>query len=138
SAKTAERRQIDYTRNLQVISGHLLRRNRVGRGLQSPARVGEPDNPSLRLGPLQYGKVPARPVVDPRGARIVVLLEAQQAEMPRVRRRKARDFDIVAHHVFGCGERVDLALEELLLGVPARTPAQHAANIKVLAQDMPP
>src|SRR5271157_1750509 len=24
SAKTAERRQIDYTRNLQVISGHLL------------------------------------------------------------------------------------------------------------------
>ena len=68
---------------------NLVGRNRVGRGLQSPARVGEPDDPSLRFAPLQYGKVPARPLIDPRGARIVVLLEAQQAEMPRVRRRES-------------------------------------------------
>src|SRR5271157_2152791 len=32
---------------------NLVRRNRVGRGLQSPTRVGEPDKPALRLGPLQ-------------------------------------------------------------------------------------
>ena len=58
--------------------------------------------------------------------------------MAGVRRGKARDFDVVAHQVFGGGERVDLALEELLLGVPARPPAQHAADVQVLAQDVPP
>ena len=33
---------------------------------------------------------------------------------------------------------MDLAAEELLLGVPARPPRQHAADVEVLAQDMPP
>ena len=33
---------------------------------------------------------------------------------------------------------MDLALEEVLLGVPAGAPAQDAADIEVLAQDVPP
>ena len=64
----------------------LVRRNRVGRGLQSPARVGEPDDPSLSCPTSKMGRKigPSSTSRLLRGARIVVFLEAQQAEMPRV------------------------------------------------------
>ncbi len=97
-----------------------------------------PTTPPLRLAPLEHGQVPARPFLDPRRARVVVFLEPQQAEMAGVRRGEAGDLDVVAHQVFGRRERVDLALEELLLGVPARPPRQHAADVEVFAQDVPP
>ncbi len=58
--------------------------------------------------------------------------------MAGVRRREAGDLDVVAHQVVGGRQRVDLALEELLLGIPARPPRQHAADVQVLAQDVPP
>ena len=97
----------------------------------------EADDAPLRLAPLEHGQVPARPFLDPGRARVVVFLEPQQAEVPGVRGGEARDLDVVAHQVFGGRQRVHLAVEELLLGVPARAPGQHAADVEVLAQDVP-
>ena len=98
----------------------------------------EADHAPLRLAPPEHGQVPARPLLDPGRAGIVVLLEPEQAEVARMRRREPRDLDVVAHQVVGRRERVDLALEELLLGVPARPPREHAADVEVLAHDVSP
>ena len=58
--------------------------------------------------------------------------------MAGVRGGKPGDLDVVAHQVLGRRERVNLAVEELLLCIPARSPRQHAADVEVFAQDMPP
>ena len=55
-----------------------------------------------------------------------------------MRRGKTRDLDVVAHQIIVGRQRVDLAAEKLLLSVPARAPGEDAADIKVLAQDVPP
>src|SRR5487761_2732895 len=57
--------------------------------------------------------------------------------MTGVRGRETGDLDVVAHQVFGRGEGTDLALEIRLLGVPARAPAQDAADVKVFSKDVP-
>ena len=82
------------------------RRDLVGRqlvvgDLQPPAGVREADHAPLRLAPLEHRQVPARPFLDPGRARVVVFLEPQQAEVAGVRRREARDLDVVAHQVVG-------------------------------------
>ncbi len=57
--------------------------------------------------------------------------------MPRVGRREARDLDVVPHDVVIGGKLVHLTVEELLLVVPTRSPRQHAADVEVLAEDVP-
>src|SRR5262249_3162795 len=81
--------------------------------------------------------VPARPVVDELRSGIVLLAQPQQTDVPRMTRREARHLNIVAQQVRRCGERVDLAFEVALLVIPARAPAQTAADVEVLAQDVP-
>ena len=123
----------DAVERRDLVGGKLV----VG-DLEAPARMREADDAALRLAPLEHGQVPARPLLDPGRARIVVFLEPQQAEVAGVRRGEAGDLDVVAHQVVGGRKRVDLAVEELLLGVPARAPGQHAADVEVFAQDVPP
>ena len=55
-----------------------------------------------------------------------------------MRRGESGDLHVVPHQVLGRGELVDRTIEELLLGVPARPPAQDAADVQVLSQDVPP
>ena len=97
----------------------------------------EADTAPCDLRPPEDRKVPARPVLDALRAGIVLLLQPQQHEVAGVAGREAGDLDVVAHQVLGGGEAVVLALEELLLEIPARAPAQHAADVQVLAQDVP-
>ena len=92
----------------------------------------------LRLAPPEHREVPAWPLFDAGRAWVVVLLEPQQAEVAGVRRRKPRNLDVVPHQVIASRQRVDLAVEELLLGVPARAPGKNAADIQVFTQNVPP
>ena len=57
--------------------------------------------------------------------------------MPRVRGREPADLDVVSHQVVRLRQGVRLPLKELFLGIPARAPGQHAADVQILAQDMP-
>ena len=136
-------RVVDHVDDVLVGADAVERRDLVGRklvvgNLEAPPRVREADDGPLRLAPFEHRQVPARPFLDPRRPWIVVFLEPQQAKMAGMRRRKSRDLDVIAHQVFRRRERVDLAIEELLLGVPARAPRQDAADVEVFAQDMPP
>ena len=54
-----------------------------------------------------------------------------------MRRRKTADLDVVPHQVIRPREGRRLPLEVLLLRVPARPPAQHAADVEVFAQNVP-
>ena len=56
--------------------------------------------------------------------------------MPGVRRGKPAHLDVVPHEMPGPRERMGAPLEELLLGIPAWTPAQHAADIEILPDDV--
>ena len=57
--------------------------------------------------------------------------------MARVRRREARDLNVVPHQVVWRGQRVKLPLKEFFLGVPARPPAQNTAHLQIFAQNVP-
>ena len=57
--------------------------------------------------------------------------------MPGMRRREPGDLDVVSHQILGGREVAHLAVEVSLLGVPARSPAQHAADVEILADDLP-
>ena len=92
---------------------------------------------ALRLRPAKDRNPKGRPVLNAPRALIVLLFQAEQAEMAGVARREARDFHVVAHDVFFGRERVGLAFEESLLEIPARPPTQHLADVQVLAQDVP-
>ena len=100
--------------------------------------MGKAHDAPLRPAPLEHRQVPARPFLDAGGARVVVFLQPQQTQVAGVRRREAGDLDVVAHQVVARRERVDLAVEELLLGVPARAPGEHAADVEIFAQDVTP
>src|SRR5688572_464243 len=57
--------------------------------------------------------------------------------MPRVRTRKATDLDVVAHQIVFGRELVDRPFEILLLVIPAWSPGKNAADVEVLAEDVP-
>ncbi len=118
--------------------GHFVAGKLLVGDLQPPARVRKAHDAALRLAPLEHRQVPAWPFLDAGRARVVVFLEPQQAEVAGVRRREAGDLDVVAHQVVLGGKRVDLAIEELLLGIPARAPGEDAADVEVFTQDVPP
>ena len=100
---------------------------------QSPAAVAIADDSTLLLAPFHDGDRPAWPVFDFFGVWIVVFDEVEQAQMPSVGGGKSADLDVVAHQVVCAGEFGDFAIEELLLVVPARSPAQDATDIEILA-----
>src|SRR5271166_2076406 len=60
SAKTAERRQVDYTRNLQVISGHLLTPALARRAGPARSRRLRQPRRSARAGSAGPGRLPFR------------------------------------------------------------------------------
>ena len=68
---------------------------------------------------------------------IVLLGQAEQHEVSRVARRKARHLDVVVQQAIGCGERMVRAAEELLLMVVARPPRQHRADVQRFAAHLP-
>ena len=93
---------------------------------QTPAGVREPGHGALRLGPAEDRNAPARPVFDALGARVILLLQAQQHDVARcgwteIRRPPRRS----ASGSRSVESAIVLALEERLLEIPARTPAQH-------------
>src|SRR5216683_2370220 len=49
---------------------------------------------------------------------------------------KSRYLHVITEEIIGSGKRIDLSLEVALLVVPARSPAQAAADVEVLAEDM--
>src|SRR5207253_2340163 len=51
--------------------------------------------------------------------------------------REARHLDIIAEQVVWRRQLVDLAIEVALLVIPARPPAQTAADVEVLAKNVP-
>src|SRR5262245_50648806 len=57
--------------------------------------------------------------------------------MAGVRRWKTADLDVVPHKVIRPRKGRRLPLEVLLLRVPARPPAQHAADVEVFAKNVP-
>src|SRR5262249_26837614 len=114
-----------------------------GADVEAPTAVGEADDGSLLLlGPPENRQIPARPVLndlgDPAvGIAVILLLQSQQADVPRMAGREARHLDVIAKQVVGPGQGADLPLEVTLLVIPARAPAQTAADVEVLAQDVP-
>ncbi len=103
---------------------------------QAPARVGEAGHRPLRLGPPENREAPARPVLDAARAGVVLLLKIQQDNVAGVAGREPADLHVVAHQVVGGRKQVVLAFKEGLLEIPVRTPAQHRADLEVLAQDV--
>src|SRR5436309_13652653 len=91
---------------------------------------------ALAFPPLQDRKIPGRPVLDPLRIRIILFLQSQKNQVPRMARGEARDLQIVAHQIRGSGQRMIFPLKEPLLKVVARPPGKDAADIQVLAQDM--
>jgi hypothetical protein len=53
-----------------------------------------------------------------------------------VARRKTRDLEIVVHAMFGGGQRVVLAFEELFLKVIPWPPREHRSDVEIFANDM--
>ncbi len=89
------------------------------------------------LSPRRARAASSSAILDHRRAGIIVLFQPQQANMPGVRRGKAAHLDVVPHQVIGPRQVRDFPLEVLLLRVPAGTPAQHAADVQILPDDVP-
>ena len=100
---------------------------------EPPTAVAITDHSTLLLSPLENRDGPAGPIFDLLGVRVIVFDEVEQAQMPSVGGGKTADLDVVAHQVVCAGEFGDFAIEELLLVVPARSPAQDATDIEILA-----
>src|SRR5262245_32332118 len=67
-------------------------------------------------------------------ARIVPLLESEQAEVPRAMRAEARNLDVVAQQVGIARDFIVLAGEELNLVIEARTPGEIAAYLQIFTK----
>src|SRR2546430_9045490 len=91
---------------------------------------------TLRLRPLQNRQIPRRPVLDAMRARVILVLEPEKNEVPRVARGKARHFEVVVHQAARLREPMILAGEELLLVVVAGTPGEDRAEVQCLALNL--
>ena len=99
--------------------------------------MGEADHAALplahlKIGRSQLGQSPMSLVPG-----IILLAQPQQADVAAVARREAGHFDVVAQQIIRRGQRMDLALEIAFLVIPARSPAQAAADVEILAEHMP-
>src|SRR6185437_7356367 len=76
------------------------------------------------------------PIADELGSGIVLLAQPQQADVAAVTRWETGHFHVIAEEVVRRGQGVDLALEVAFLVIPARTPAQAAADVEILAENV--
>ena len=70
-------------------------------------------------------------------AGVHLILQTQEAEMPRLMRAKARHLDVISQQVRVGGNGVVFARKELFLVIETRPPRKVAANLEVLAQYLP-
>src|SRR5215510_12258744 len=117
------------TRQFVIGEGVALR-------LQAPARMREAGDRALALRPLQDRQIPRRPIFQDLDAGIVLFFQSQQDEVAAMRRREARNLEVVTHQVLARRELVVFGLEELFLEVITRPPGQHAADVERLAQNV--
>src|SRR5258706_13958800 len=96
------------------------------------------DRPALAPRPLQDRQSPARPFFNLGRSRIVVFLQAKQADVTRMRGGETGNLHVVAHHVLIVGERMCLAIEIELLLVPTGPPAQDTGDVQVFSNGLPP
>src|SRR6266550_3702110 len=68
---------------------------------------------------------------------VVVFLQPQEAQMPRVLTGEAGDLDVIPHEVVLRRKLVHGSFEELLLVIPTGTPRENAADVEVFAYDVP-
>ncbi len=78
---------------------HLIARHLRIHHLQSPSRMRIPGHRPLLLRPLEHGHIPGRPILQLLRARIILLLQPQQRQMPAITRRKPRDLQVIMHHL---------------------------------------
>src|SRR4029077_17058202 len=102
-----------------------------------PAGVSETSDRALRLSPAENWNAPTRPLLDALSPGEILLLQPQQTDVPRVARGEAGALHVVTHEVLLGRKLVVLTLEECLLEIPARSPAQHRAHLQILAQNIP-
>ena len=95
------------------------------------------DDAPLLPPPSENRLRPARPLLDERRAGVIVLGEAEEAEVAGVRRREAAHLDVVAHQRLRGRKGRWLSFEVLLLDIPTRPPGEDAANVEILADDVP-
>ena len=96
----------------------------------------EADHGPLAFPPLQDGKIPGGPVLDPLRVRIVLILQPQQHEMAGMAGGKSRHLEVVVHQAVRSRQRIVLAGEELLLVVVAGTPGEDRTEVQRLALNL--
>ena len=111
-------------------------RHHVGE-FESPAGMAVTDNAPLLPPPGKDRLRPTRPLLDERRAGVVVLGKSEKTEVAGVRRREAAHLDVVAHQRFRRREGRWLSLEVLFLDIPTRPPGEDAADVEILADDVP-
>src|SRR5690348_7667246 len=94
---------------------------------------------ALLLTPAQDGHGPSRPALgfESVRARILVILQIEQAHMPQRLRPETADFQVVFKNRQRLTEIERPRLKELPLIAKARSPSQHRANVEPLAFDLP-
>ena len=106
--------------------------------LQARGRVGVAGDRPLGLGPAQHRRRPGRPALrrGPVRARVGLVAEVQQADVPERLRAEAADLDVVLEHGQRLAQAVGPRAEEPALEVVARAPGQDAADVQPLALDL--
>src|SRR5262249_29793053 len=100
---------------------------------QTPAGMREPHRCLLRLSPAENRQVPRWPILDALGARVILILEIEENQMPAVARGKPRDFQVIMQQFAGLRHGVILpAVKVSLLVVVAWSPSEHTAHVQML------
>src|SRR5262245_59727517 len=106
--------------------------------LQSRARVCVAGDRTLGLRPTEHGRGPGRPAFrgGPLGARVSLVAEVDQADVPERLRAEPADFDIIFDDRQRLAQPVGARAEEPALEVVTRAPGQHAADVQALTLDL--
>ena len=114
----------DPVKGRHFVIGQLIRLP-----IQPPAGMGEANDRPLSFAPLKNWQVPAWPILNLLGARVVLVFEAEQNQVSCMAGRETGDLQVVAHQVVRRRELVNLGLKKLLLEIVARTPGKDTADI---------